>query len=358
MTVRTIAHIFWRKIVLHSLFWLLVLCFFTYFLGEPFENLLSSSSLAIFLLPVTIATTYTTIYYLLPSFLLKKKYLLFTLYIFYTLVLSAFAITLSIFYGFVYIMNMNYHDMPAPYRSLLSMMLLVYLIVVLVSAFILLKLNYTSLTENRALENKFLEAQLKLKEQELHYLKMQVHPHFLFNTLNTLYGHALKKSEETPNMILKLSKLLDYLLYQADKPLVSLSSEIDHVKDYIALEQMRFPNNLLIDWELPHINKNIEIAPMLLIPLVENSFKHGQPVNGKLKICLSLLLDEEKLLFTIKNSIRDDQKQETRHGLGLKNLAKRLQLLYPKRSKFSVNKSGKSFEAQLSLNHVKINHHG
>src|SRR5690606_19488365 len=188
-----------------------------------------------------------------------------------------------------------YHGMPAPGRSLLSMMVLVYLVVILVSAFTLLKQNYSSIAENRALENKFLEAQLKLKEQELHYLKLQVHPHFLFNTLNTLYGHALKKSEETPDMILKLSNLLDYLLYQADKPLVSLGSEIEHIKDYIALEQMRFRDNLHIDLDLPNTIENIEIAPMLLIPFVENTFKHGQPIDGKLRISIRLQADEEQL---------------------------------------------------------------
>ncbi|MCM4161475.1 histidine kinase [Antarcticibacterium flavum] len=358
MTAGTLAYIFWRKIALHSIFWFLVLSFFSYFLGAPNENLFYSGSFAAFLLPVTMATTYTTIYYLLPGFLLKKKYLLFSLYSFYTLVLSAFAIVISIFYGFVFMLNMDYHGMPAPGRSLLSMMVLVYLVVILVSAFILLKQNYSSIAENRALENKFLEAQLKLKEQELHYLKLQVHPHFLFNTLNTLYGHALKKSIETPDMILKLSNLLDYLLYQADKPLVSLSSEIEHIKDYISLEQIRFRDNLLVDLDLPAATENIEIPPMLLIPFVENSFKHGQAVDGKLKISIRLQADKEHLQFTIKNSVKDDQQSETQNGLGLKNLKKRLQLLYPDTHSFSAEKIGNSFEAHLSLIHSKVYLHG
>ncbi len=357
MTAGTIAYLFWRKIALHSLFWFLVLAFFSYFLETPNENLLYSGSFAVFLLPVTMGTTYTTIYYLLPGFLLKKKYLLFSLYSFYTLVLSAFAIVISIFYGLVFIMDMNYRGMPAPGRSLLSMMLLVYLVVVLVSAFTLLKQNYSSIAENRNLENKFLEAQLKLKEQELHYLKLQVHPHFLFNTLNTLYGHALQKSEKTPDMILKLSNLLDYLLYQADKPLVSLGSEIEHIKDYIALEQVRFRDNLLVTFDLPPNTDHIDIAPMLLIPFVENCFKHGQPVDGKLRISISLQADREHLKFSVKNSVRDDKGPVSQDGLGLKNLQKRLQLLYPDRHSFSAEKTGNSFEAYLSLTFPKMNPH-
>lgn len=358
MTASTIAYYLWRKVALHSLFWFLVLGFFSYFLGAPNENLLISGSFAVFLLPVTMGTTYTTIYYLLPGFLLKKKYLLFSLYSFYTLVLSAFTLVISIFYGLVFIMNMNYSGMPAPGRSLLSMLVLVYLVVVLVSAFTLLKQNYSSIAENRALENKFLQAQLKLKEQELLYLKLQVHPHFLFNTLNTLYGHALQKSEEAPDMILKLSNLLDYLLYQADKPLVSLGSEIEHIQDYIALEQMRFRNNLLVAFDLPPNTENIDIPPMLLIPFVENSFKHGQPVEGKLRISISLQADKEKLNFFIMNSVKADTTPETQNGLGLKNLKKRLQLLYPDRHSFSAEKTGNCFEAHLSITHSKVSRHG
>lgn len=158
--------------MLHSFFWTFVLLFFSYFLGTPNEDLVYAGSFSAFLLPVTMVTTYTVIYYLIPHFLLQKKYLLFSLYSFYTLILSAFAIVISIFYGLVFLMDMNYSKMPPVGRSLLFMMVAVYLVVVLVSAFTLLKQNYSSLAENKALENKILEAQLKLKEQELHYLKM------------------------------------------------------------------------------------------------------------------------------------------------------------------------------------------
>ena len=149
MKLNRFAYFFLRKILLHSIFWILVLLFFSYFLGAPNEDLFYSGSFSVFLLPVTIITTYTIIYYLIPNFLLKKRYLLFTLYSFYTLVLSAFAIVLSIFYGLVFVLNMNYSEMPPLSRSLLSMMLLVYLVVLLVSSFTLLKQNYAAIAKNR-----------------------------------------------------------------------------------------------------------------------------------------------------------------------------------------------------------------
>jgi sensor histidine kinase YesM len=336
----------------------LVVLFFSYLLGSSNEDLKYAGSFSIFLLPVTMITTYTVIYYLIPRFLLRKKYLLFSLYSVYTLIISAFAIVISIFYGLVFIMNMNYRGMPPVSRSLLFMMTLVYLVVVAVSAFILLKQNYSSEAENKTLENKILEAQLKLKEQELHYLKMQVHPHFLFNTLNTMYGHALKKSEETPDMILKLSNLLDYLLYQVDKPWVSLDSEIDHIKDYIALEKTRFRNSLSVVMNFPAELTSINIAPMLLIPLVENSFKHGEITDGKLTIQIDLRIDDEKLWFSVINSTKDQEDPGRQHGLGLTNLEKRLELLYGNNFDLSLHRNANSFEAQLSLNYLKSLPHG
>ncbi|WP_339655801.1 histidine kinase [uncultured Salegentibacter sp.] len=334
-----------------------MLLFFSYFLGAPNEDLFYSGSFSVFLLPVTIITTYTIIYYLIPNFLLKKRYLLFTLYSFYTLVLSAFAIVLSIFYGLVFVLNMKYSEMPPISRSLLSMMLLVYLVVLLVSSFTLLKQNYAAIAKNKSLESKILEAQLKLKEQELNYLKLQVHPHFLFNTLNTLYGHALQKSEETPDMILKLSNLLDYLLYQADKPMVSLISEIEHIKDYLSLEKMRYRSNLLVALDLPGNMKDISIAPMLFIPLVENSFKHGQLIEGKLSIDIQLKIDEDSIRFTIRNSVKSLENQGSQNGIGLTNLEKRLELLYPDHHSLSIKRNGNSFEVQLFLTHTKALQH-
>lgn len=347
-----------RRIVLHSAFWLLVLIFFSYFFGYSNRDLVYTRSFSAFLLPVTMATTYTVIYYLIPNFLLHKKYVLFGLYSLYTLVLSCFALVISIFYGLIFLMNMNYSGMPPISRSLLFMMVVVYLVVLLVSAFKLLKQNYSSVAKNKDLENKILEAHLKLKEQELHYLKMQVHPHFLFNTLNTLYGHALKKSEETPDMILRLSNLLDYLLYQVDKPRVSLSNEIEHIKDYIALEKMRFRDSLSVTFEYPGDTSEISIAPMLLIPFVENSFKHGEIIDGKLHINIHLNLQEELLNFKIKNSVKSAEEKINQNGIGLENVKKRLELLYSDVHTLSIKRTENFFEASLSLTHTKIYQNG
>ncbi|MEP5603330.1 MAG: histidine kinase [Algibacter sp.] len=233
-------------------------------------------------------------------------------------------------------------------RNLVFVAIAVYLVVIIVSAFKLLKLNLKHTEKTKKLETKILETQLKLKEQELNYLKMQIHPHFLFNTLNTMYGFALKKAEETPEMILKLSNLLDYLLYQVDKPFVLLSSEINHIKDYIELEKMRFNDTLNISFTTNELIKDIEIPPMLLIPFIENSFKHGTIKAGKLDIKIGLYSENKTIKFRIENT--NTKSQISEKGIGLENIKKRLELLYKNNYDLSIINENETFIVNLELN--------
>jgi LytS/YehU family sensor histidine kinase len=210
-----------------------------------------------------------------------------------------------------------------------------------------MKLNIIASKKTKHLETKILETQLKLKEQELNYLKMQIHPHFLFNTLNTMYGFALKKADETPEMILKLSNLLDYLLYQVDKPFVSLTHEINHIEDYISLEKMRFNDTLSINLIKDIHSESIEIAPMLFLPFVENSFKHGKILDGKLAIDISFKCENNSIHFKIKNT--HSKTAFIKSGIGLENIKKRLELLYKNQYDLAINEDDDFFEVQLKL---------
>jgi LytS/YehU family sensor histidine kinase len=218
--------------------------------------------------------------------------------------------------------------MPPMSRNYVFVLILVYLIVFIVSFVSLLNHNFKTISENKELQNKILETQLQIKEQELQYLKKQIHPHFLFNTLNTIYGFALKQSKNTPDIILKLSNLLDYILYQVNKPKVSLKEEVLHIKEYIALEKIRFQDTLKVSFIANDIPNEIQIAPMLLIPFIENAFKHGNLIDGFLKVDIRINLIEDQLLFSIKNSILKNESKEDKPGIGLENIKKRLNLLY------------------------------
>lgn len=338
------------QVILHLLFWCGVLLFYTYFFGVDSSDFSYVLSFSLFLMPITIATTYVLIYKIIPEYLITKRYFLFALYSLYTIIISAYLILLSVFYGLVYLSNFQYSNMAPISKSLLFVAIGVYLVVIIVSAFKLLKLNLKNVEDTKKLETKILEAQLKLKEQELNYLKMQIHPHFLFNTLNTMYGFALKKADETPEMILKLSNLLDYLLYQVDKPFVSLVDEINHINDYIELEKMRFNDSLIINFKTENIQDDIKIAPMLLLPFIENSFKHGSLINSILKVNIKILYKNNNVFFEIDNSSKTNE--TSGKGIGLENIKKRLDLLYKDKYTLKLSKDKGIFKVNLKLNTV------
>ncbi|GGG26126.1 hypothetical protein GCM10011532_06930 [Christiangramia forsetii] len=233
-------------------------------------------------------------------------------------------------------------------------MITIYLVVAIASAFSLLKYNYATSAKNKELQNRILEAQLKLKEQELQYLKMQIHPHFLFNTLNTIYGLSLANNPSTPEMILQLSNLLDYILYQTKKPLVRLEDEVKHIQNYIELEMKRFQEDLKIEFHCEPIPEKIKIAPMLLLPFVENSFKHGKGNDGKLKISIHIKLEEEYLKFEIINSVSESTENSETEGIGLDNIKRRLNILYEKDYELKLENDSEFFQAKLILNTSKL----
>ena len=230
----------------HLLFWVGVWFFFYYFFSYNSDDKVYVTWFSSCLLPVTIGATYFLVYFLIPKYLLTKKYVLFVLYSFYTLVFSSYLIVLALYGCLIFLLSFNIEVMPPMSKNFLFILLLVFLVSGIVSFITLLNYNFKTLSKNKELQHKILETQLQLKDQELHYLKMQIHPHFLFNTLNTIYGFALKQSLQTPEIILKLSNLLDYILYQVNKPRVSLKEEVLHIKEYIELERIRFKDSLRV----------------------------------------------------------------------------------------------------------------
>ncbi|WP_460219136.1 sensor histidine kinase [Psychroserpens sp. MEBiC05023] len=334
--------------LLHLLFWIGVLLFYTYFFGGTHTNFNDTLQFSLFLMPITIATTYVSTYKLIPDYLITKRYWRFAVYSIYTLIISAYLVAVSIFFSLIYLSNFEYSEMNPATKNIIFIITAVYLVVVVVSAFKLLKLNLKQISKTKQLEAKILSTQLKLKEQELNYLKMQIHPHFLFNTLNTMYGFALKKAEETPDMILKLSNLLDYLLYQTEKPFVLLSEEIAHINDYIELEKMRFNDKINVQFEMSIESDTTTIAPMVLLPFIENSFKHGSIVENSLNIAIILTATSNMVHFSIKNT--HTKNNTTTPGLGLENIKKRLELLYPDNHNLNIYDNLDTFEVSLQLN--------
>ncbi|MDT7832289.1 histidine kinase [Flavobacteriaceae bacterium S356] len=332
--------------MLHGLFWIVVYFFYTYFLGYGSVDTTYVNRFSYFLMPITMVVSYFFIYHLIPKYLLRKKRFLFVLYSIYTMIIATFLIVLSILYGLVLLFEIRPENSTPLTKTLPFIVLGVYFIISMAVAISLVLHNYRFAVDNEDLENKFLHTQLQLKEQELKFLKMQIHPHFLFNSLNTIYGFALKKSEEAPEMILKLSNLLDYILYQIDKPYVLLEDELLHLEDYISLEKMRFRDTLEVHFDHTLLQSNYRIAPMLLIPFVENAFKHGAMIDGVLKVEINGYERDGRLTFEVVNS---SKRNETIKGIGLDNIRRRLEMLYKNAYDLEIEEEESYFKTSLSI---------
>ncbi|MBJ2174022.1 histidine kinase [Aureibaculum sp. A20] len=344
-----------KFVLVHFLLWVVVYFFFVYFFSYNSNNTSYIIWFSSFLLPITMVTTYFMVYYLIPRYLLTKKYVLFSIYSLYTAIFSTYLIVLAIFGGFIFLSNMEIKKMPPMSRNFVFVLILVYLVVAIFSFISLLNQNFKTISKNKALENKILETQLQIKNQELQYLKKQIHPHFLFNTLNTIYGFALKQSEDTPEIILKLSNLLDYILYQVNKPKVSLKEEIAHIKEYIELEKIRFQDTLKVSFIADEIPESIQISPMLLIPFVENAFKHGNLIDGFLNTEIVIRFSNDNLKFTIKNTTIQNEATKENYGIGLKNIKKRLDILYIDNYTLNISEFEGWYNVNLNVLNLKAN---
>ncbi len=187
-------------------------------------------------------------------------------------------------------------------------------------------------------------------EAELKFLKSQTNPHFLFNTLNSLYGLALEKSHKTPAFILKLSEILNYTLYESNAEKIALRKELFLIQNIIELEKERYERRVEIEYlETGNID-NIQIPPLILVPFVENAFKHGlRNETNKGWIKIEIKTNQSDLIFQIGNSYVSDETQVKKGGLGLKNVERRLELIYGKEKNLKITKTENSFLVILKI---------
>lgn len=175
------------------------------------------------------------------------------------------------------------------------------------------------------------EKEKQYLEAELNFLKTQIQPHFFFNTLNNLYSLTLKKSDQAPEVVLKLSDLMSYMLYESNAPQVPLKKEIDYLQSFLEVEKLRFGQRLSISFKVEGETSKLAIPPMILILFLENSFKHGVKNSLQdIEIDVSLEVDEKFLYFKVANPVSDFADSTDKNGIGLKNVRRRLELLYGK----------------------------
>lgn len=186
------------------------------------------------------------------------------------------------------------------------------------------------------------------KDMELQFLKSQLNPHFLFNSLNNIYSLAYQKSDKTADAILKLSEIMRYMIYESNDSWVALSKEIEYVTSYIELQKLRFKDGAAVIMTLNGEIDNQQIMPLILISFVENAFKHGVANDPKDPIRINIIANQKILHFSISNKKNNSNKDQM-GGVGLTNVERRLQLLYPERYKLNIVNSATHYTIELML---------
>lgn len=202
-----------------------------------------------------------------------------------------------------------------------------------------------------AVYQRWKDAEQQKVSSELSYLKAQINPHFLFNTLNSIYSLAVKKSDDTPTAIVKLSGMMRYAITEAHADKVSLNKEINYINNYIALQQLRLGNTLELNYQINGTVDTQQIVPMLLITFIENAFKYGVNAEENAAINIVINFTAEKLSMQVFNKkVVTSTTNDTAGGIGLDNTKRRLDLLYPGAHQLEIRETDNEFNVYLELN--------
>lgn len=338
------------RLIWHLVFWIVFISFFAIVYGSFEEEYGRQFLIQLTDAIVQIPPVYISLYYLMPRLLFKEKYVAFSI----SLIAFVFLFCIGSWMVYVHIQHPLFwsHDGYVPelwnWGKIFKATGKIYPVVILAIVIKWFKYWYQDQKRTQHLEQEKLQAELK-------FLKAQVHPHFLFNTLNNLYALTLRQSKDASEVVLKLSDLLDYMLYECNADWVPLKKEIKLVEDYISLEKIRYGKRLEVSFDIRGDVEETMIAPMMILPFVENSFKHG--VSGELDqswVSIDLTVKKESLTLKVENSKSKNGEHEDRfdykQGIGLKNVKRRLDLLYADRFDLNILDSEESFLVVLKLN--------
>lgn len=341
----------WERIRRHILYWLAWSMFFVivnFGVGKVVDcetkdiGLLQWIAFESLVLPIKIASTYTIAYVLMPLYLYRKKYIRFLMT--NILVLTFFSLLLYLVYrDIVYPIILENTGELELGAFIYKGIELIYFASLVVGIKFFQDYQYQRQLNQNLVHQK--------TEAELNYLKNQIQPHFLFNTLNNIYGMVLSKDKDAGEVIVKLSDILSYTLYECNVDYVTLDKEIAMLDNFIEIELLRYKRKVDLSISKCTIPDSLKIAPLLLIPFVENAFQHGPAKeDGRSIIDIDLELQNNIFHFSIKNSYPKELTLEpgTQSGIGLENIKKRLQLLYPDRHTLKIDKS-EYFEVSLIM---------
>lgn len=303
---------------------------------------------------------YFNYFYFVPHLLLQKKYGTYFLYL--IALIGFFMIIRSLYFMPEFrtdfpIRNNGSSNLPPINPRLRPRNLplffkffpsLFYILLTAISTIIKILSEYYSNQQNKLI------AEAQKNASDLIYLRKQTNPHFLFNSLNSIYSLAHKKSDLVPDAIVTLSELMRYMLYETDNKYVFLENEINYIKNYIDLQKLRLNNIENITINVHGDTKNKFIEPLLLISFIENAFKYGTDYKGAAYVKIRISIVDNDLDFFVENKVEKITIDPKNSGIGLSNIESRLKLLYPNSHKLSISETGNKYTVHLSLHLDKI----
>ena len=294
--------------------------------------------------PLNILITYFTIYFLIPKYILKKKYLLFVLTFVGSLVLY-YLVRTSLSYLLVtrdIWPEAQGNQQPFTLIHVVEMMIGTLYVVAFVSA---IKLAYDWIIEKRRND----ELQRIQLQTELDFLKTQIQPHFFFNTLNNLYALVIKQSPQAPDVVMKLSEIMQYVLYEVKEPRISLMKSINYLYSYLELEKLRYGDRVQSEIRIDGDIDDVMVPPLIFLPFIENCFKHGVKKEGDIKVDIDFAVGDKFLYFSVENTLGDDKEYMSKHGIGIENVKRRLELLYGRKYQLETIRSEQTFKVLLTI---------
>ena len=339
-----------NRLLSHLVFWCLYVIFTVaiYYVQEPNLGLHIIYELAS--LPAKLFSVYFTLYFVVPRFLLKGKYWQAALQVGLVLVVGVFLLRIFVLNSVypLYFPNVENILVPNDLSKLVSPLLDLIIVTTLAVVMKLLK-------DREKQEIDRLGREKSNVQNELQLLKSQLHPHFLFNTLNGLYAQILNNPEVAAETVIKLSDLLRFIIYEARKTLVNLVEDLDCIKNYIALERLRYGSKLQFTFLISGTAVNKKIPPLLLLPFIENSFKHGiANAHNACWIKCRIDVSEDILEMDLQNSIAPNiEEEKDTKGIGILNVKRRLKYNYQERFSLTTEKSEDSYHVNLKIPLVK-----
>jgi len=337
MATKKSWQVFW-----HIFFWLSLISLFI-FLAEDDTHLDYEGFAVVFLLypAINIGLFYLNLLVFIPNFLDKKRYSVYATTVVVTIVIFGLGkYGIGLIYKSYVLMHEKGH-MLSFWQYFIGTLFTSLTFVLLSTALKFATDWFNNERIQRDLENQRLSA-------ELSFLKSQINPHFLFNSLNSIYSLAYQRSETTPDAILKLSEIMRYMLYECNDNKVALAKELQYLQNYIDLQKIRFGKKAYIDIKINGQVNQQQIVPLLLIAFIENAFKHGIANDDASPIQLLIEVDDTHLHFFIQNK-KHNNNRDNIGGIGLINVKRRLDLLYPGKYKLDIADDDETYTSELWL---------